>query len=34
MTSAHLTSVVSKLAQKCDNDSDIDKKINLLYKLQ
>ena len=33
MTTAHFTSVVSKLAQKCDNESDIDKKINLLYKI-
>jgi hypothetical protein len=33
MTTTHLTSVVSILAQKCDNDSDIDKKINLLYKI-
>jgi hypothetical protein len=33
MTTTHLTSVVSKLAQKCDNESDIDKKINLLYKI-
>jgi hypothetical protein len=33
MTTTHFTSVVSKLAQKCDNESDIDKKINLLYKI-
>jgi hypothetical protein len=33
MTTTHFTSVVSKLAQKCDYESDIDKKINLLYKI-
>ena len=33
MTTTHFTSVLSKLAQKCDNESDIDKKINLLYKI-
>ena len=33
MTTTHFTSVVSKLAQKCDDESDIDKKINLLYKI-
>lgn len=33
MTTIHLINAVSKLAQKCDNESDINKKINLLYRI-
>jgi hypothetical protein len=30
---AHLIEVVSKLAQKCDYESDIDRKISIFYKI-
>jgi hypothetical protein len=29
----HLIKVVSKLAQKCDYESDIDRKISIFYKI-
>jgi hypothetical protein len=33
ITNTHLINLVSKLAQKCDSESDIDRKISIFYKI-
>ena len=33
ITNTHLINRVSKLAQKCDSESDIDRKISIFYKI-
>jgi hypothetical protein len=33
ITNTHLINLVSKLVQKCDSESDIDRKISIFYKI-
>ena len=33
MANTDLTNIVLKLSQKCDNESNIDRKISILYKI-
>jgi hypothetical protein len=33
MANTDLINIVLKLSQKCDNESDIDRKIRILYKI-
>ena len=33
MTAAYLESIISRLIEECNNEVDIDKKIELLYKI-
>ena len=34
ITNTHLINLVSKLAQKCYSESDIDRKISIFYKIK
>jgi hypothetical protein len=33
MTAAYLESIISRLIEECNNEADIDKKVQLLYKI-